>query len=134
MKKAEKDSWADFEVFTSKGAKIKNPKITITDQSVFLFNAAFIHIADLKQKTHVVLGYSASNKIITFDFTADGKAQGALKIVHKGGAASVGSRSFFNFFFLTDPEVPGTYIPKKIKIPRIGEVWHIALDNKQPEK
>ena len=136
MKKADQDSWADFEVFTSKGAKIKDPKITITDQSTFLFNAAFIHIADFKEKTHVVLGYSPSKRIITFDFTADSKAQGALKIVHKGGAASVGSRSFFNFFFLAGPDsnVPGTYVPKKIKIPRIGDVWHINLNNKLPVK
>lgn len=132
MKKVQQDLWEDFEVFTSKGAKIKNPKITITQNMAFLFNAAFIHTAKIQQKTHVVLGYSPSNNKITFDFTVDQKAEGALTIVHRVGAASLGSRSFFNYFFLDAKSLAGSYVPKKIKIPRVGEVWTIDLDSKLP--
>jgi hypothetical protein len=130
MKKVEKNLWEDFEVFTSKGAKIKNPKITITQNSTFLFNAAFIHTAKIQDKTHLLLGYSPSNNKITFDFTADQKAEGALTIVHRVGAASVGSRSFFNYFFLDSKNLAGSYVPKKIKIPKVGEVWTIDLGSK----
>jgi hypothetical protein len=127
------ENWDDLEIFTSKGAKIANPRITITDASSFVFNAAFIHLADIKNDTHLLLGYSAQNQSITFQFTKDEKAEGALKMVGQSSGMSVGSRSFFNFFFLKPDQIAGRYTPKKVKIPRVGEMWTIDLTKKLPD-
>jgi hypothetical protein len=129
-KKNEQDAWGDLEIFTSKGAKIKNPKVTILEGSTFLFNAAFVHKASIKDNTHVILGYSPTKRTITFQFTSDDQAEGALTIV---GGSSAGSRAFFNYFFLDPKELAGRYEPKKIKLPKIGECWAIDLNNKLPE-
>jgi hypothetical protein len=128
------ETWEDLEIFTSKGAKIKDPKVTILDSSHFLFNAAFVHKAAIVNKSHVILGYSPLNKAITFQFTSDPQAGGACTIVHRSGGSSVGSRSFFNYFFLNPKELAGRYQPKKKKLPRIGDVWIIELDKKLPER
>ena len=42
IKKVTEEGWADHEIFTSKGARIKNPWVTLTDDSAFIFNAAFV--------------------------------------------------------------------------------------------
>ena len=92
-KQSEQESWDDLEVFTAKGAKIKDPKITILETSSFLFNAAFVHKAAITKNTHVIIGYSPMKRAITFQFTSDPKAEGALTLVHRTGGSSVGSRS-----------------------------------------
>ena len=135
MKKpGQEETWEDLEIFTSKGARISDPKITILGSSTFLFNAAFAHKADITKTPNLILGYSALKRIITFQFTRDPKAEGALTLVHGGGSSSVGSRSFFHYFFLNAKELAGRYQPKKIKVSKIGEVWSIDLNNKLPEK
>ena len=132
-KKSEEETWDDLEIFTSKGAKIKDPKVTIVESSSFLFNAAFVHKAAITKKTHVIIGYSPIKRVITFQFISDPKAEGALTIVHRIGGSSVGSRSFFNYFFLDPTELAGRYEPKKGKLPKIGDAWIIDLNNKLPE-
>jgi len=127
------ECWDDIEVFASKGAKIKDAKITILDSSQILFNAGFCHKASIASKTHVVLAYSAQNRAIIFQFTSDAKAEGALKVVRRAGIANVGSRSFFNFFFLNPKDLAGRYEPKRQKLPKIGDAWVINLDAKLPE-
>lgn len=124
--------WDDHEIFTSKGRKLKNPWITITDRSAFHFNAAFVHQAKITKSTHVIFGFSSVNNAITFQFTSDSQAEG----VHTLGprASSAESRAFFNHHFLDVNELAGRYVPKKVKLPRIGELWAIDLDNKLPEK
>jgi hypothetical protein len=135
MKKLAKDeTWADLEIFTSKGAKIRNPWVTIADTSAFHFNAAFVHQAAIAKSSHVILAYSPLRKAITFQFTSDSQADGALTLVQRPGGSSVGSRSFFNYYFLSPVDLAGRYVPKKIKIPKIGEVWAINLESKLPEK
>jgi hypothetical protein len=133
-REVKEESWADLEIFTSKGAKIKNPWVTLTDNSAFIFNAAFVHQASITKYTHVILGYSPLKKMVTFQFTSDADAEGALTVVHRPGGASIGSRSFFNYFFLNVAELAGRYVPKRIKLPKIGDVWTIDLDSKLPEK
>lgn len=133
-KRPEQETWEDLEIFTSKGAKIKDPKVTILESSSFLFNAAFVHKAALTDKSHVILAYSPINRAITFQFTADPKAEGALTIAHRPGGSSLGSRSFFNYFFLNPKELAGRYEPQKNKLPKVGEVWIIELDKKLAEK
>jgi hypothetical protein len=133
-KKDRQETWDDLEIFTSKGAKIRDPKITILENSTFLFNAAFVHKADMTKTTHLILGYSPVRRTITFQFTSDPQAEGALTIVHREGGSSVGSRSFFNYFFLNPKDLAGRYEPKKIKVPKVGDVWAIDLNNKLPEK
>jgi hypothetical protein len=88
----------------------------------------------MTHSTHLILGYSPLRRTITFQFTSDSKAEGALTIVHREGGSSVGSRSFFNYFFLNVKDLAGRYEPKKIKVPRVGDVWAIDLNNKLPEK
>ena len=135
MKKREgQNTWEDYEVFTSKGAKIKDPKVTITENSTFLFNAAFVHKADIAKYTRVILGYSPQNKIITFQFTKDTQAKGALTLINRPGSAAVVSNAFFNFYFLNIQDLAGRYVPKILKIPKVGEVWAIDLSSKVPEK
>ena len=132
-KQSEQDTWDDLEVFTAKGAKIKDPKVTILESSSFLFNAAFVHKATITKSTHAIIGYSPIKRAIIFQFTSDPKAEGALTIVHRTGGSSVGSRSFFNYFFLNPVELAGRYTPRKEKIPKIGDAWVIYLSNKLPE-
>lgn len=133
-KKVEKENWDDLEIFTSKGAKIKDPKVTILETSAFLFNAAFVHKAGINKSTHLIAGYHPLKKTITFQFTRDDKADGALTLGPGPGSSTVWSRSFFNYFFLDSKELAGHYEPKKVKIPKIGEVWVIDLNLKLPEK
>ena len=133
-KEVREESWADFEVFTSKGARIKESWVTITEDSTFLFNAGFVHQANISKSTHVILGYSAIKKTISFQFTSDSQAMGAHTLTNRPGGAYVGSRAFFNYYFLNIHEVAGRYTPKKVKIPKVGEVWAINLDSKLPEK
>ena len=133
-KKDRQETWDDLEIFTSKGARIRDPKITILENSTFLFNAAFVHKADMTKTTHLIIGYSPLRRTITFQFTSDSQAEGALTIVHREGGSSVGSRSFFNYFFLNVKDLAGRYEPKKIKVPKIGDAWAIDLNNKLPEK
>jgi len=129
-KSSGQDSWDDLEIFTQRGAKISSPRVTIADNSVFHLNAGFIHAAKIAEKTHAVLGYSPEKQCITFQFTSDAKAEGALALVQRTGGASIGTRSFFNFFFIDPKVVAGKYEPKKIKIPRIGDCWAIHLSEK----
>lgn len=134
MKKKPKDeTWADLEIFTLKGAKIKTPWITITEHSAFHFNAAFAHLSKLAKNTHVILGFSPLRKTIIFQLTSDYQAEGALTILHGAGGASIQSRSFFNYFFLNVSDLAGRYIPKKVRIPKIGEAWTINLESKLAE-
>jgi len=126
----EQGTWDDIQVFTAKGARIGEPKVTILETAQILFNAAFVHLADISKKTHVVLGYSAANRAIIVQFTSDEQAPGALKIVKRSGGASVGTRSFFNFYFLKPRGLAGHYSPKKERIPRIGDAWVIMLDDR----
>lgn len=127
------ENWDDLEVFTSKGAKIKDARITILDTSSFLFNAGFCHKASVADNSHVIVSYSPQNKAIVFQFTSDSKAAGALKLIQRSGGASFGSRSFFNYYFLAPKVIAGRYQPVKKKLPKIGDAWIISLDNKLPE-
>jgi phosphatidate phosphatase PAH1 len=127
------ESWDDLEVFTSKGAKLKDVRITITDTCGILFNAGMCHKASLEDKSHVILAYSAQMKAIVFQFTSDSNAKGALKLLKRTGGASVGTRSFFSFYFLDPKKLAGRYEPVKERLPRIGEAWVSYLDKKLPE-
>jgi hypothetical protein len=128
----EQGIWDDIQIFTAKGARIAEPKVTILDSAQILFNAAFVHRADISNKNYVVLGYSAMNKAIIFQFNTNPKTPGALKIVKRSGGASIGTRSFFNFYLLKPKKLAGHYIPKHEKIKNIGEVWVISLKEKLP--
>ncbi len=66
-------------------------------------------------------------RAITFQFTSDCQAEGALALVQRPGGSSVGSRSFFNYYFLKNEGFTGRYLPRKVKIPRVGELWAIKL-------
>jgi hypothetical protein len=134
MPKAKRqENWDDLEVFTSKGAKIKDAKITIVETSSILFNAGFCHKASVADKSHVIISYSPQNRSMCFQFTSDSKANGVLKLVQRSGGAQVGSRSLFNYFFLDPKKLAGRYEPKQGKLPKIGDTWIINLDNKLPE-
>lgn len=134
MKKNKKqDDWSDLEIFTSKRAKLKNPKITILERSTFLFNAAFVLQAGITKASYVIIGYSQNQNAITFQFTSDAQVEGAYTITFRTGVASVESRSFFNRFLLKPETLAGHYAPKKVKLPKIGNLWFIDLDNKLPE-
>jgi len=127
------ENWDDIEVFTSKGARLKDARITITENCGLVFNAGFCHRAAVNERSHVVVSYSPQNKAIVFQFTSDGNAAGALKLLHSSGSASFGSRSFFSYYFLDPNKVAGRYEPVKKKIPKIGDGWVINLGDKLPE-
>lgn len=136
MKKQAKDeTWADREVFTSPGTKIKTPWVTIMPRSTFLFNAAFVHRAHIKNFSQVILAYTESHKTVDFQFTSDDKAEGVYTLHHfEAGGTSVEAVSFFNHFLLKASELIGRYKPEKVRIPRVGEVWAINLGSKLSEK
>lgn len=125
------DPWDDLEFFTRKGGKFGNPKITITNKQTILFNSAFFHSAKLKSNTSVRLAYSPKKKAIIFDFTEDPKAEGAFALVQRGFTAFTTCRSFFNSHDLDETKIAGHYIPQKERIPRIGEMWVIRLDDRK---
>jgi hypothetical protein len=127
------ENWDDLEVFTSKGAKLKDARITITENCTFVLNAGFCHRADVIEKTHVVVSYSPQNKAVVFQFTSDSNAVGALKLIQRSGGASFGSRSFFSYYFLDPNQVAGRYEPAKKRIPKIGDGWVINLEHRLPE-
>jgi len=127
------ENWEDLEIFTSKGAKIKDVRVTITKESTILFNAGLCHRASLATKSHVIVAYSQQNRAIIFQFTSDSNAAGALKLIQRSGTASIGTRSFFSYYQLNPQVLAGRYEPTKEKLPKIGEAWIIRLDNKLPE-
>ena len=81
----------------------------------------------------MITGYSQNQNAITFQFTSDAQVEGVYKISFRTGVASVESRSFFNRFLLEPKILAGHYAPKKLKLPKIGNLWFIDLDNKLPE-
>jgi hypothetical protein len=107
MKKAEVDPFADIDFFAKRGAKLKDPKIIIMENSIFLFNAAFIHLAALNKSTHVILGYAPVKKIIVFQFTCDDMAEGAYKLVHRPGGTTVGGKGFLQLLLPRQPRTTG---------------------------
>lgn len=124
-------TWDDIEIFNDKGARIGTPKITILDSSQILLNSAFVHTAKIGDKKYVIMGYSDANKAIIFKFS-DKQAKNTLKVVKRGGSASIGTRSFFNFYHLKPDVIAGHYIPKHERVPQMGEVWFISLKEKLP--
>jgi hypothetical protein len=124
------DNWDDLEVFTSKGAKLRDNRITITANSTLIFSSGYCHTASLKNKSHVIMAYSPQNKTIVFQFTNDERANGALKLVKRGAVAQVGSRSFFNYYKLNSETLAGRYEPVLMKLQKFGEVWTLRLENK----
>ncbi|MBL7075386.1 hypothetical protein ISS37_09145 [candidate division KSB1 bacterium] len=129
MKTKKEKTWDDLEIFTRKGASLAKSFVTVLKSCSFIFNAGFMHLAKLRNYSHVILGYSDINKAITFDFTNDEKAKGALKLTGNGNL-SAHSRAFFTYNFLDPDELHGKYEPVKIKIPKIGEMWMIDLNKK----
>jgi len=130
MQQVVKD-WDDLDIFRAAGMRIGESYVRITKSSTFLFSSGFMHEAKLKDISHVVLGYSIKKKAIIFQFTSDAKAPGAHKVVQRSNNGSCGSRSFFNYYFLKPQELEGRYIPKNEKVPKIGNIWVIYLDQKQ---
>jgi hypothetical protein len=126
------NKWEDLEIFTSKGARVKDVRVTITKESAILFNAGLCHRALLNKQTHVKIAYSAQNKAIAFKFTTDANDKGALKLVQRGGSATVGTRSFFTYNQLDINGIAGHYEPVSEDIPQLGEAWVIRLDKKLP--
>jgi len=128
------ETWDDHSIFTERGKKLGISKIFITDRSIFLFSQGFTPLAGIRKRTHVILGYSPKNRTITFDFTNDSQHPGALKLTHRSGGSQVGSKAFFNYYLINVSDVGGHYNPKRIKLPKTGDVWSINLDSKLPEK
>jgi hypothetical protein len=127
--------WGDLKIFESKGARVKDNRITITEESTILFNAGFCHRATLNDTNYVVLAYSKKNNAIAFKFISEKSAPGALKIIRRGSSASIGTRSFFTYNLLDPKEWAGHYEPfKEQDLPTVGEAWIIRLDSKIPEK
>jgi hypothetical protein len=126
------NEWADLEIFTSKGAKLGKSIINILENSTILFNAGFVHTGKVRDYTHVILGYSSIKKAITFQFTADEKAEGTIPL-QKGSGSSIGSKAFFTYFALNLEEIAGKYEPKKEKVGKIGDLWFIDLSKKLPD-
>jgi hypothetical protein len=124
-------NWDDIEIFQDKGARIGQPKVTILEGAQILLNAGFVHTAKINDKKYAIMGYSDANKAIIFKFL-DKQAKNTLKVVKRGGSASIGTRSFFNFYHLKPETIAGHYIPKHERIPQIGEVWVISLKEKLP--
>ncbi len=129
MAKKETAGWEDLDMFTDKGGRFGAAFVTISGTN-FLFNSGFSHKAKIQEATHVMLYYSEIQNAVLFQFTTDGKAKGALQLVHRGRAVSVGSRSFVSYYFLPTDDLQGRYEPKKEKIPKIGDAWTIFLDKK----
>lgn len=132
-RKGNVDSWDDVEFLIRKGARVANPKVTLTDHHTILFNAALYHRAKLEGKTHVRIGYSEKKNAIVFDFTEDPKAEGAFRLIPRRNTASTGCRSFFNAYDLDAKKIAGRYIPHKERIPKVGLCWFIKLDEKIEE-
>ena len=127
----DQEKWDDVVIFKAKGARIGEPKVTILKSAQILLNAGFVHSAGIDGEKYAIMGYSDANKAIIFQFS-DKQAENSLKIVKRSGSASIGTRSFFNFYFLKPKEIAGHYIPKKEKLPKVGEVWIISLKEKLP--
>jgi hypothetical protein len=96
-----------------------------------LFNVGFCHKANLEDTNAVILGYHPKKKAIIFQFTEDEKARGAFRLVHRGSAASITPHSFFRAYELDQEEIIGCYTPYKQRIPKVGDVWLIKLDEKR---
>ena len=122
--------WDDFEFFEKKGGKFGDPKITITRDGTFLFNVGFCHKANLEDKNAVILGYHPKKKAIIFQFTEDPKAKSAFTLIHRGSAGSTTCRSFFSAYEFDKTKITGRYHPYKERMPRVGDVWLIKLDER----
>jgi len=130
MSNKKNDSWDDLDFSVEKGKKIGTPRIRITEQSTFLYNAGFCFNAKLEDETYVRLGYSPKNNAIVFDFTKDPLAPNAYKVVSRGSSATTTSRTFFHTHHLDSKKLRGQYTPQEMKIPKVGDVWVIKLDEK----
>lgn len=124
------ESYEGLEFFTKKGGRFANAKITITERFSFLFSSGFCHMANLENKDYVRLAYYPKTSEIFFDFTEDKDAEGVFKLLHRGAPAFTTCQSFFKANYLNKDQVVGSYSPHKKRIPKIGEVWFIKLDEK----
>jgi hypothetical protein len=131
MKKTHDDYYSDLEFFEDKAGWRGNDRVTIRTHETIHCNAAFSKRAKLNKETLVRLGYSPKRKEIIFDFTEDPKAPGAYSLVQSGKTSfTIACRSFFRAYNFNMNEIAGRYIPRKERIPKIGECWLIKLAEK----
>jgi hypothetical protein len=123
----------EIDWFTGRGARISDSYVTITGRGTFLFNTGFILDSGLVNLSYVRFGFDKNKNAIYFDFTQDKKAQGVYKVVLRGvksKSGSVTSRTFFKINGLDPENLAGKYVPEKVKIPRVGDLWCIDLNKK----
>lgn len=119
--------WSDIEIFTRKGAKISTPYITISTVKSIVLNCGFLHYAkkQIADSTHVILLYSRSKNVISFNFTRNSQKKGAIKMTIKSNA-HISARSFFNYYSINISESK-RYEAKLEDIPNMGKLWCIYL-------
>ena len=128
--KTKAGEWGDLEVFESVGVRVGRPHVGIHPNGVVTFNTGFVREAkeQIGEKQYVQIYYSKANSAMVLEFTADDSLPGAMKMTGKEKAgASIGAKSFFNFYQIDIDEVKGRYIPELAAIPGKGELWVIYL-------
>ena len=61
-------------------------------------NAAVLHELGLAKATHAVLFYDLDTKKIGIRFAESAKEEGAVKLVRRGGGASIFAKGFLRYF------------------------------------
>lgn len=80
------------------GSRSATPKLSIRRAGQIGLNRAAVIRYELENVTHAVLYYDRERAVIGIELTNDASLEGALRLKHRYGSASVSAKAFFEFY------------------------------------
>lgn len=126
----------DFEQFKGVGSRLSTYSISITKNGSFGLNSGFYNGEKIKDFSYVMLFFDKNKKTIGFLFTNSKSAKGTFKISHGNNSGYIAARTFFMSIFPGNLDEVAKYArrysPKKYHDEKIGELYYIRLEDKEP--
>lgn len=86
-----------FEKFTKTGGRFR-PKVSIWSRGQIGFNQGAIRYLGLEETSYIIFYYDPDTKRIGLEVTNDENAEGANKVKIRQTGASVGAKSFLDYY------------------------------------
>jgi hypothetical protein len=121
----------NFTKFESRNLR-QEDRITVTKSHSIGFPTKFYHDNKINEFKYVALYWDNEQKALGLKFTNDSTGN-EFSIIHSksGYGGSIVARSFFKFNNLDPSRFRGRYLPKKVDVPELGQLFVIELVEKQ---